>query len=108
MDFYLIVDALRLNRTDNALIRMNTEVPGRRKIIADAERRLVGFAGVVNPLLSQYIPTELPAQTTYLFNLLFPNLSFPRSAHGCPTSRLFCEKSEIQTTKLNGHSVFQV
>ena len=62
MDFYLIVDALRLNRTDNALIRMNTEVqPGEN--IEDAERRLVGFAGVVNPLLSRYIPTELPAQT---------------------------------------------
>jgi EpsI family protein len=63
MDFYLIVDALRLNRTDNALIRMNTEVrPGEK--LEDAERRLLGFAGVVNPLLSQYIPFDLPTQTS--------------------------------------------
>ena len=55
MDFYLALDSLRLNRRDNALVRINTELrsgesPG------DAERRLLAFAGLVNPLLDNYIP----------------------------------------------------
>ncbi len=54
-DFYLVVDALRLNRTDNALIRMNTELrPGESP--GEAEQRLLSFAGLVNPLLDSYIP----------------------------------------------------
>jgi EpsI family protein len=55
MDYHLVLDSLRLNRSDNALIRMNTELmPGEKP--ADAERRLLAFAGLVNPLLSNYIP----------------------------------------------------
>ncbi len=55
MDFYLTLDSLRLNRTDNALIRINTELREGEKP-EDAERRLLGFAGEINPLLKNYIP----------------------------------------------------
>ena len=55
MNVYLALDSLRWNRTDNALIRMNTELqPGETKV--DAERRLLSFAGRVSPLLKNYIP----------------------------------------------------
>jgi len=55
MDFYLAADALRWKRTDNALVRMNTELrPGEK--LEDAEGRLLAFAGTVNPLLNDYIP----------------------------------------------------
>jgi EpsI family protein len=54
MDFYLLLDSLRLNRTDNALVRMNTELqPGEKP--ADAERRLLAFASQADPLLNQYL-----------------------------------------------------
>jgi EpsI family protein len=52
---YLALDSLRLSRSDNALIRMNTELqPGENP--EDAERRLLSFAGLVSPLLKNYIP----------------------------------------------------
>jgi EpsI family protein len=52
---YLVFDSLLLNRTDNALIRMNTELrPGEEP--EEAERRLLSFAGLVSPLLKNYIP----------------------------------------------------
>lgn len=55
MDFYLVLDSLRLNRSDNALVRMNTELrPGEKP--EEAEKRLIAFAGLVNPLLYSYIP----------------------------------------------------
>ena len=55
MDLYLAEDALRWKRTDNALVRMNTELrPG--ETLEDAEGRLLAFAGTVNPLLNDYIP----------------------------------------------------
>ena len=55
MNAYLALDSLRLSRTDNAMIRMNTALqPGER--LEDAERRLLSFAGLVNPLLKNYIP----------------------------------------------------
>jgi EpsI family protein len=55
MNVYLALDSLRLNRSDNALIRINTELrPGEKP--EDAERRLLSFAGIVNPLLQNYIP----------------------------------------------------
>ena len=55
MNVYLAFDSLRWNRTDNALIRMNTELqPGEKP--EDAERRLLSFAGLVTPLLKNYIP----------------------------------------------------
>jgi EpsI family protein len=54
-DLYLVLNSLRLNRNDYALVRINTglrsgEEPG------DAERRLLAFAGTVNSSLSSYIP----------------------------------------------------
>jgi len=55
MDFYLTLDSLRLNRTDNALIRINTELRDEEKP-EDAERRLLAFAGEIDPLLKNYIP----------------------------------------------------
>jgi EpsI family protein len=55
INVYLAFDSLRLSRSDNALIRMNTELqPGEKP--EDAERRLLSFAGLVNPLLKNYIP----------------------------------------------------
>jgi EpsI family protein len=55
IDFRLLLDSLRLNRSDNALIRLNTGLlPGEKP--DDAERRLLAFAELVNPLLNNYIP----------------------------------------------------
>jgi EpsI family protein len=55
ISMYLAFDSLRLNRSDNALIRMNTQLlPGETP--EDAERRLRSFAGLVSPLLKNYIP----------------------------------------------------
>lgn len=52
---YLALDSLRLNRSDNALVRINTELlPGEKP--ADAELRLLSFAGLASPLLQSYIP----------------------------------------------------
>ena len=55
MNVYLAFDSLRWNRTDNALIRMSTELQTGEKPV-DAERRLLSFAGLVSPLLKNYIP----------------------------------------------------
>ncbi len=55
MNVYLAFDSLRLERSDNALIRMNTELqPGEKP--EEAERRLLSFAGLAGPLLKNYIP----------------------------------------------------
>jgi len=55
MNVYLALDSVRLNRSDNALIRMNTKLqPGEKP--EGAERRLLSFAGLVSPLLKNYIP----------------------------------------------------
>jgi hypothetical protein len=55
MNVYLAFDSLLWNRTDNALVRMNTELqPGEKP--EDAERRLLSFAGLAGPLLKNYIP----------------------------------------------------
>lgn len=55
LDFDLVLDSLRLNRTDNVLVRMNTELrPGEKP--AAAERRLLAFAGLMNPILYHYLP----------------------------------------------------
>ena len=54
MDYYLVFNKLRSNRSDSALIRMNTELrPGEKP--EAAEQRLLSFAGLVNPLLKNYI-----------------------------------------------------
>jgi EpsI family protein len=52
---YLTFDSLFLNRSDNALIRMNTPVQG-GETAREAERRLLSFAGLAGPRLKDYIP----------------------------------------------------
>ena len=55
MEWHLMLDSLQLNRSDNALIRLNTELkPGENPAVA--EQRLLSFASLVNPLLKNYIP----------------------------------------------------
>ncbi len=55
MNAYMALDSLRFNRSDNGLIRMNTQLqPGETP--QDAERRLLSFAGLVSPILPKYIP----------------------------------------------------
>lgn len=52
---YLVVDAIRYNRSDGSLIRMTTALnPGEHP--EGARARLVQFAGQVVPLLDRYIP----------------------------------------------------
>ena len=54
-DFYLVVDSLRLNRRDDALIRINTPLqPGEEP---DAgQQRLLSFAERLSPAVGSYIP----------------------------------------------------
>lgn len=53
--FYLVADAIRMNRTDGALIRIVTPiVPWETQ--HSAERRAVQFAQQITPSLSSYIP----------------------------------------------------
>jgi EpsI family protein len=55
MNLYLMLDSLRWNRSDNALIRLNTPLlPDEDQ--QQAEQRLLAFAGLVNPRLDRYIP----------------------------------------------------
>ena len=53
--WYLFWDALTLNRTDGALVRLTTLVsPG--EDIEKADERLVKFASQIQPIMSRYIP----------------------------------------------------
>jgi EpsI family protein len=55
MNAYLVFDSLRLDRSDSALIRMNTPLqPG--ETLPQAERRLLSFTGLVSPMFKNYIP----------------------------------------------------
>ena len=53
--WYRLVDMLRSGRSDGALIRMTTAW-GEHEPLEDAEERLRGFAAVVVPVLSAYVP----------------------------------------------------
>jgi exosortase D (VPLPA-CTERM-specific) len=53
--WYLFWDALRLNRTDGALVRLTTSIPPGQDLDI-AEARLNDFAGQVASLLNTYIP----------------------------------------------------
>jgi len=55
MKWYLFKDAVLLNRTDGALVRITTVVNSMESI-ADADRRLAGFYQQVAPVLPEYIP----------------------------------------------------
>lgn len=54
-DFYLVFDSLRLNRNDDALIRINTPLLPDEDLEA-GQRRLLSFAEQVSPLVGSYIP----------------------------------------------------
>jgi len=53
--YYLVADAIRMNRFDGAMVRVVTNVQ-RSETIEDAENRAVRFAQQVIPLLDSYIP----------------------------------------------------
>jgi len=53
--YYLVRDALRLNRSDGALIRVTTEL-GPHEDPADAQQRLLSLLNAVVPALEPYIP----------------------------------------------------
>lgn len=52
---YLVADAIRLNRTDGAMIRIISPV-GRGEEIAAADARTVAFAQAIAPLLPEFVP----------------------------------------------------
>ena len=52
---YLVEDAIRLNRTDGALVRVTTPVTGSESL-ESGERRAVAFATQILPILDEYIP----------------------------------------------------
>ncbi|HTM37497.1 MAG TPA: EpsI family protein [Terriglobales bacterium] len=53
--FYLVADAIRMHRTDGALIRLSVPLrPGESEV--EAERNLTAWAGNVVPQLNTYIP----------------------------------------------------
>jgi EpsI family protein len=52
---YLVADAMRMNRSDGALVRIITEMlPG--ETVETAQRRLAPFASGIVPLFNDYIP----------------------------------------------------
>ena len=52
--FYMVLDALRTNRTDGALVRIIAPIGADE---GDAERQAVSFAQVLYPLLGRYLPS---------------------------------------------------
>jgi EpsI family protein len=53
--FYLVADAIRMRRTDGALIRLSVPLrPGENEV--EAERKLTAWAANIVPLLNTYIP----------------------------------------------------
>ncbi len=52
---FLVVDAIRLNRTDGALVRIITQV-GRDEAVEKADARAVSFAKAIFPTLPEYLP----------------------------------------------------
>jgi EpsI family protein len=52
---YMMLDAVRWNRTDGALVRIVTPV-GQNESLESAQQRAVQFAGQVTPLLPRFIP----------------------------------------------------
>jgi len=53
--YYLVADAIRMNRSDGALVRITTDMfPG--ETAEAAERRMAPFTSEIVPLLDHYIP----------------------------------------------------
>jgi len=53
--FYLVADAIRMNRTDGGLVRLATPL-GMNEGVATAQQRAVSFAEMIFPKLDAYIP----------------------------------------------------
>jgi EpsI family protein len=53
--FYLVTDAMRMNRSDGALVRIVTPIVGGESS-SQAEQRAMQFAGALMPNLQRYIP----------------------------------------------------
>jgi EpsI family protein len=53
--FYLVTDAIRMNRSDGSLVRFTTVISGGETADA-AQQRLLAFAANVVPLLNDYVP----------------------------------------------------
>jgi EpsI family protein len=53
--YYLVADAMRMNRSDGALVRIITFMKSGESV-RDAETTAIGFAQLVSPLLDTYIP----------------------------------------------------
>ncbi len=53
--FYLVADAMRLNRSDGSLIRVTTPLR-QGETIAAAQQRLTSLAGNLTPILDRYVP----------------------------------------------------
>jgi EpsI family protein len=53
--YYLVADAMRMNRSDGALVRIITFMKSGESV-RDAETTAIGFAQLVSPLLDRYIP----------------------------------------------------
>ena len=53
--YYLVADAIRLNRTDGALVRVITPVTS-QETIGNAEARAISFSQRFLPVLDQYVP----------------------------------------------------
>ena len=53
--YYLVADAVRMNRSDGALVRIITFMKNGESV-AEAETTAIGFLQLVSPLLDRYIP----------------------------------------------------
>jgi len=53
--FYLVADAIRMNRSDGSLVRVMTAIRGGEDP-ASAEKRAVDFARQIMPVLNHYVP----------------------------------------------------
>ncbi len=53
--YYLVADAIRMNRSDGALVRIVTPL-SRHESVSDGQRRAAAFAKGILPLLVDYIP----------------------------------------------------
>ncbi|MCG3110228.1 MAG: VPLPA-CTERM-specific exosortase XrtD [Candidatus Manganitrophus sp. SB1] len=62
--FYLLWDAVTLNRTDGALVRLTAAIsPGESE--SNVDDRLVGFARTVRPHLGRYIPDHIQPEDAF-------------------------------------------
>jgi len=52
---YMVADAIRMNRTDGALVRVITQISP-TETVADARKRAVRFTNIMEPLLPRFIP----------------------------------------------------